>query len=164
MSGRGEKFKQRATLCLVLAGIAAGVFFFVGSGSQKPTGWGAAYAFGAPAGVELPSRCGTETFVRGGSGSRGTAKCEGTRWTAGGVPRTGTLYAYADEIGKDGGGKLVFEGEARALGDRVYGEPESWEKALHLTTLGLAALAVLGLALSALAALFAPRGARPRRG
>ncbi|MFD4242312.1 hypothetical protein ACFWP3_12055 [Streptomyces sp. NPDC058525] len=158
MAGRGEKFKQRATLCLVLIGIAAGVFFFVGSASQKPTGWGAAYAFGASsAAVELPSRCGTETFVRGGSGSRGTAKCEGTRWTADGVSRTGTLYAYADEIGKDGSGKLVFEGEARGLGDRLYGKPEPWETALHLTTLGVAALAALALTLSTLAALFTPR-------
>ncbi|MGR4884625.1 hypothetical protein ACIPUC_35175 [Streptomyces sp. LARHCF249] len=157
MAGRGEKFKQRATLCLVLTGIAVGVFFFVGSASQKPTGWGAAYAFGSPATVELPSRCGTETFVRGGSGSRGTARCEGTRWTADGAPRTGTLYTYADEITKDGSGKLAFTGEARALGDRAYGKPETWETALHLGTLGVAALGVLGLLLSVVAAAFGPR-------
>lgn len=157
MAGRGEKFKQRATLCLVLTAIAAGIFFFVGSASQKPAGWGAAYAFGSPATVELPSRCGTETFVRGGSGSRGTAKCDGTRWTAGGTSHTGTLYAYADEITKDGSGKLAFTGEARGLGDRLYGKPETWETALHLGTLGVAALGLLGLLLSAVAAPFGPR-------
>ncbi|MFG2984065.1 hypothetical protein ACGFYQ_22890 [Streptomyces sp. NPDC048258] len=159
MAARGEKFKQRATLSLVLTGIAVFVFFFVGSASQKPAGWGAAYAFGTATTVELPSRCGTETFVRGGSGSgsRGTAKCEGTRWTAGGVAHTGTLYSYADQITRDGGGKLAFAGEARALGDRVYGKPETWETVLHLGTLALAALGLAGLLLASLTALFTRR-------
>uniref|UniRef100_A0AAU2JSD5 Uncharacterized protein n=1 Tax=Streptomyces sp. NBC_00049 TaxID=2903617 RepID=A0AAU2JSD5_9ACTN len=155
MAGRGEKFKQRATLSLVLTGVALGTFFFVGSASQKPTGWGAAYAFGAPATVQLPSRCGVETFV--GSDGRGTGKCEGATWTADGTAHTGTLYAYADEIDRDGNGKLNFTGEARTLGDRAYGKPEAWETALHLGTLAVAALGLLGLLLSAAAALFAPR-------
>ncbi|MEU9303885.1 hypothetical protein [Streptomyces sp. NPDC048269] len=167
VAARGEKFKQRATLSLVLAGLALGLFFYVGSASQKPAGWGAAYAFGTATTVELPSRCGTESFVRGGGGggdgsgggggSRATAKCEGTRWTARGVAHTGTLYAYADQITRDGGGKLAFEGEARVLGDRAYGRPETWETALHLGTLALAALGLAGLPLSALAALFTRR-------
>ncbi|MFB7468093.1 hypothetical protein ACFCZ1_32170 [Streptomyces sp. NPDC056224] len=161
MAGRGKKFKQRATLSLLLMGIAAGVFLVVGSASQKPAGWGAAYAFGTSTAVELPARCRTETFVRkggGGSGSRATAKCEGARWTARGVSHTGTLYAYADQIERDGSDKLVFAGEARALRDRVYGKPETRETALHLGALALAAVGLAGLLLAALAAPFTRRG------
>ncbi|MCJ1679279.1 hypothetical protein MTF65_18410 [Streptomyces sp. APSN-46.1] len=157
MAGRAEKFKQRATLSLVLTGIAAGVFFFVGSASQKPAGWGAAYAFATPVTVQLPSRCGVETFVRGDG--RGTAVCERTVWTADGTAHTGTLYAYADEVKRDGG-QLTFTGEAKALGDRAYGKPETWETVLHLATLAVAALGVLGLLLSCVAAAFPAR--RPR--
>lgn len=157
MAGRGEKFKQRATLSLVLTGIALGVFLLVGSAGQSPTGWGAAYAVGTPVTVQLPSSCRVQTVS--GSDDSGTAKCERASWTADGTAHTGTLYALADDLQRDGGAP-AFAGEARALGDRVYGAPETWVTVVHLGTLAVAALGVLGLLLSALVALFTPRSRR----
>lgn len=158
MAGRGEKFKQRATLSLVLTAVALGVFLLIGSAGQSPTGWGAAYAAGTPVTVQLPSSCRVQT-VSGSDGS-GTAKCERASWTADGTARTGTLYALADDLKRDGGTTLTFTGEARALGDRVYGAPESWVTIVHLAALAAAALGVIGLLLSALIALFTPRSPR----
>lgn len=150
---RAQKFKNRATLGLVLAGIGLAAFFFVGMASQQPAGWGAAYAFADPVTVQLPRSCGVETIVRGGGGSsRGTGKCEGTAWTADGKARTGTLYSYADEIARDGSGKLAYKGEARALGDRAYGKPELWITIVHLAAAGVAALGVVVVLFAALAA------------
>ncbi|MGW6707768.1 hypothetical protein ACWGDE_23160 [Streptomyces sp. NPDC054956] len=153
---RGQKFKSRASACLVVAGIGLAAFFFVGMASQQPTGWGAAYAFAEPVTVQLPSRCGMETINSG----RSTGKCEGTAWTADGKAHKGTLYSYADDIGRDGSGKLAYKGEARALGDRAYGKPELWLTIVHLAALGVAALGVLGVLLSVLAAALPQRGRR----
>ncbi|MFJ7158378.1 hypothetical protein ACIQUQ_26040 [Streptomyces sp. NPDC101118] len=147
MSVRGEKLKGRATLSLVLVVIAAAVFFLIGSASQQPAGWGAAYAFGKPVTLELPTTCGTETI---GSG-RTTSACKGTKWTADGRERTGTLYAYRDQI-DDSGSALTFKGEARALFGRAYGAPAAWLTWVHVGAVGLAALAVLILLVSLLLA------------
>lgn len=150
---RAQRFKNRATLGLVLTGVAAAAFFFVGMASQQPAGWGAAYAFAEPVTVQLPRSCGVETIVRGGGSGRGTGKCEGTAWTADdGKARTGTLYSYADEIGRDGAGQLTYKGEARALADRAYGKPELWITIVHLAALGLAALGLAAVLFAALAA------------
>lgn len=155
---RMEKFKNRATLGLVLAGIGLAAFFFVGMASQQPAGWGAAYAFADPVTVQLPSSCGVQTVVsRGGGSGRSTGKCEGAGWTAGGKARTGTLYSYADEIARDGSGKLAYKGEARALGDRAYGKPELWITIVHLAAAGVAALGVVVLLLAALGAMVPTR-------
>lgn len=149
---RAQKFKSRASAGLVLAGIGIAVFFFVGMASQMPAGWGAAYAFADPVTVQLPRSCGVETVVGRGGSSRSTGKCEGTAWTADGKSRTGTLYAYADEIGRDGSGKLAYEGEARALADRAYGKPALWITIVHLAALAVAALGLLVVLVAALAA------------
>ncbi|WP_162688885.1 MULTISPECIES: hypothetical protein [unclassified Streptomyces] len=160
---RGQKFKNRASASLVLAGIGLAVFFFVGMASQQPTGWGAAYAFAEPVTVQLPSSCGVETVVGRSGSAKSTSKCGGTSWTADGKARTGTLYSYADDIGRDGSGKLAYKGEARALGDRAYGEPALWITVVHVTALAVAALGALALLVSLLAAALPQRGGRPQR-
>ncbi|MCP3820437.1 hypothetical protein NLX86_20760 [Streptomyces sp. A3M-1-3] len=148
--------KGLAVLSLIITAIAVGVFFFFGSSSQKPTGWGAAYAFGTPVTVQLPSSCSIETIVgRGGGGSR-SGKCEGSTWTADGKPVTGTLYAKADDLPRSDGGRS-FTGEARALGDRAYGEPETADTLLHLSLMGAAALGLLGLLGCGIAAILPAR-------
>ncbi|MFD7229685.1 hypothetical protein [Streptomyces sp. NPDC059881] len=148
MQGRWEKLKQRSGISLFIIAVGLGLFFFVGSGSQKPTGWGAAYAFGTPATVDLASSCRIETI----GGGKGTGRCEGVKWTAGGQSRTGTLYAFEDDIKRSADGDLTFAGEAKALGDRAYGRPESWMVVFHLAVLGVACLGVLALLGSLVAA------------
>jgi hypothetical protein len=130
---------------LFLAAVGLGFLFFFGSTSQQPTGWGAAYLAGTPVTVELPSSCDVETIVSGDSASRSTARCEGATWTADGGSRSGTLFAYSDDIDRSSNGELEFTGEARALGDQVYGRPESHVIVIHLTTLIAAGLGVLGV-------------------
>ncbi|MCB5178926.1 hypothetical protein [Streptomyces antimicrobicus] len=152
MSARWESLKNRATLCLLLVAVAAGVFFVVGSASQQPSGWGAAYAFGSPARLQLPARCGTETV----SGGRGTVVCERTTWTVDGETHQGALYAYADQIERSSG-SLTLKGEAHVLADRAYGEPESWLTFVHLGALTLAATGLLGLLGSVVVALLPGR-------
>ncbi|MBW5481230.1 hypothetical protein [Streptomyces bambusae] len=156
MSARRESLKNRSALCLVVIGVAAGVFFLVGSASQQPAGWGAAYAFGSPATLQLPGRCGTETIVRGGDAGRSTVVCERTTWTVDGETRQGALYAYADQIERSSGA-LTLKGEARVLGERAYGEPETWLTFVHLGALTLAAAGLLGLLGSVLVSLLPGR-------
>lgn len=159
---RAQRFKNRATLGLVLTGIGTAAFFFVGMASQQPAGWGAAYAFADPVTVQLRSNCGSMVVVgRGGGSGRASATCEGVEWTAAdGKVRAGTLYAYSDEIDRGGSGGATYKGEARALGDRAYGKPELWITIVHLTALGVAAL---GLAVVLFAALAAAVPGRSRR-
>ncbi|MFE4637647.1 hypothetical protein ACFRJ1_30315 [Streptomyces sp. NPDC056773] len=159
---RAQRFKNRATLGLVLTGIGIAAFFFVGMASQQPAGWGAAYAFADPVTVQLRSNCDSMVVVgRGGGSGRASATCEAVQWTADGkVFRAGTLYAYADEIDRGGSGGPTYTGEARALGDRAYGKPELWITIVHLAALGVAAL---GLAVVLFAALAAAVPGRARR-
>ncbi|MGW7364485.1 hypothetical protein ACWGI8_13920 [Streptomyces sp. NPDC054841] len=141
MQGRWEKLKQRGGISLFVIAVGVGAFFFIGSASQAPTGWGAAYAFGKPVTVELPNSCRIETVGDGKS----TGKCEGAKWTADGQARTGTLYALGDDIDRSGDGNLTFAGEAKALDDRAYGRPETWLTVVHLGALGVAGIGVLAL-------------------
>ena len=147
MQGRGEKLRQRASACLVLGAIAVGLFCFVGSASQKPVGWGAAYALGTAVTVDLPGSCRIETI-----GDDGSAKCEGTRWTADGQAHTGTLFASSEDVRRGSDGSLSFTGEAKALGERAYGKPATWLTVFHLAALGVAALCVVALLVSLIAA------------
>ncbi|MFE4260441.1 hypothetical protein [Streptomyces sp. NPDC056883] len=150
---RAQRFKNRATLGLVLAGIGLAAFLFVGMASQQPAGWGAAYAFADPVTVQLRSNCGPMTVVgRSGGSGRAGATCEGVEWTADGKVRAGTLYSYADEIDRGGPDGPTYKGEARALGDRAYGKPTLWITIVHLATLGVAALGLAVLLFAALAA------------
>ncbi|MFD7441458.1 hypothetical protein [Streptomyces sp. NPDC059909] len=153
MQGRWEKLKQRSGISLFVIAVGVGVFFFIGSASQSPSGWGAAYAFGKTVSVQLPSSCRIETVGDGKS----TGKCEGAKWTADGQARTGTLYAYGDDIKRSGEGALTFAGEAKALGDRAYGKPDTWLTLVHLGALGVAGIGVLALLVSGVAALLPAR-------
>lgn len=163
MAARAQTFKNRATAGLVLMGIGLAAFFLIGMASQQPAGWGAAYAFGDPVTVQLPRSCGVETVVGRSGSSRSTGKCEGATWTADGKARTGTLYAYADEIARDGAGKLTYKGEARALGERAYGKPALWITIVHLVAVSVAALGLLGILVSALAAAVPQRNRSAQR-
>ncbi|MCP3760003.1 hypothetical protein [Streptomyces sp. TBY4] len=157
---RAQRFKNRATLGLVLTGIGIAAFFFVGMASQQPAGWGAAYAFADPVTVQLRSNCDSMVVVgRGGSG-RASATCEAVQWTVDGKFRAGTLYTYADEIDRGGSGGPTYKGEARALGDRAYGKPELWITIVHLTALGVAALGLVVVLFAALAAAVPGRARR----
>ncbi|MER7818586.1 hypothetical protein [Streptomyces sp. NPDC096153] len=141
MQGRWEKLKQRGGISLFVLAVGLGIFFFVGSASQAPSGWGAAYAAGKPVTVQLSSSCRIETVGDGKS----TGRCEGTKWTVDGRSHTGTLYAYGDDITRSADGALTFSGEAKALGDRAYGRPDTWLTVVHLGALGLAAIGILAL-------------------
>jgi hypothetical protein len=156
MQGRWEKLKQRGAISLFVLAVGVGVFFFVGSASQAPTGWGAAYAVAKPASaVELPSSCRIETVGDGKS----TAKCDGAKWTAEGQSHTGTLYAYGDDIDNAADGALTFAGEAKSYGDRLYGRPDTWLTVVHLAAVGLAAIGVLALLGSLISVLLPSRRA-----
>ncbi|MEO3830193.1 hypothetical protein [Actinomadura sp. B10D3] len=147
---------------LTVIGVALAVFVFLLPGANRPMGWGAAYAFGAPAAVEINSSCEVETLVRGGNVGRSTGKCEGATWTADGQTRSGTLYASSDDIDRTSEGDPKFVGEAKAFGGRVYGRPGTSVIVLDLTlvaAVGTGVLVLLGCVVAAALSFRRPREA-----
>ncbi len=150
---------------LILTGVAAAFFLLSGLFTQRPVGWEAAYVFGTPVTVELPSSCEIETIIVQGSRGPSVGECEGATWTVDGQTRTGTLFSFAADIEREGY-QLVFTGEARALDNRVYGRPDRQGIVFALTELTAAGIGLLTLVGCGLTALLPERrlGRRTSRG
>lgn len=163
MQGRQDRagLMKLARRNLILVALAIGLFSLLAlvRGTMPP--WGAAYTFGTPVTVELPSSCEIVTIIGNGSASSGTGTCDGTTWWVDGESHTGTLYAFASDIDRSSTGELEFTGEARAFGDWVYGRPQTFEVVLNLTLPTAAGIGVLALIGSGVAAVLPARPRRP---